>query len=484
MKALAIRLYQNWAEKLSLVASYLILFLLGFLCLTFLSRLSITSGGQQHVLSLVLFSFFIPIILSWIGSRIMSLAFFLPAAIAFSILTSWTTGSLRYLLFVPAYGLLTFLLFYLDQQKNSEVIVRKIEIERAINKKNDVELTFQEEGTTISVFFEKYTSYYNLRNLAAEFSTTLSLKELSQMIVSKTMELIPQGNSCLLFLAEAASGSISLVASKSVELGGEGKEKSGAVFDYWILRNRQSLIVVDTQRDFRFDLKKASGLDGIRSVIAAPLIYAGKVAGTLRMNASKAAAFATDDLRLLDAISTLASSAISNAILFKKTEELAIHDSLTGLYVQRYFLERLSEEHQRGLLMNTPLTLLMCDLDHFKDCNDRYGHGIGDFVLTKISELLTEKASHGIVARYGGEEFSILLPKVNFQEGCRLAESIRSAVVNMNLTVRREMIPMTISIGAASVPSDTRDAEELIRIADERLYEAKSKGRNRVWAGE
>ena len=484
MRALAIRLYQDWTEKLSLVASFLTLFLLSFLCLTFLNRFGIKSADSQQVLSLIVFSFFIPIILSWVGSRIVSVAFFVPVAIIFSVLTSWVTESLHYLLFISAQGLLSFLLFYLDRKKNAEVIVRNIEIEKAINEKNDMELAFQDEGTTISVFFEKYTSYYNLRNLANEFSTTLSLKELSQTIVIKTMELIPQGNSCLLFLAETDSGGISLIASKSAEAGGEVKEKSGDVFDFWILRNRQSLIVMDTQRDFRFDIKKASKLDGVRSVIAAPLLYEGKVVGTLRMNSSKAAVFATDDLRLLDAISTLASSAISNAILFQKTEELAIRDSLTGLYVQRYFLERLSEEHRRSLLTSTPLTFLMCDLDHFKECNDRYGHGVGDFVLTKTSQLLFEKAAHGIVARYGGEEVSILLPKVDLQGGCRLAESIRLAVANMNLAVRRVIIPMTVSIGVASIPSDTLDSEELIRIADKRLYEAKSKGRNKVWGGE
>ena len=372
------------------------------------------------------------------------------------------------------------MLFYLDQKKQAEIIVRSVAIEKAINEKNDLEIAFKEEGTSISVFFEKYTSYYNLRNLATDFSTTLSIKELSQMIVSKTLGLILRGRRCFLFLAEPVSGNLSLVASKGFESEEKRKTKSGSVFDLWVFRNRQSLIVTDLQKDFRFDLQKAAEEDSLRSVVVSPLIHEGKVVGTLRVNAEKPGAFTTDELRLLDTIATLASSAISNAILFQKTEELAIRDSLTGLYVQRYFLERLSEEHGRSLLTHAPLTLLMSDLDHFKECNDRYGHSIGDDMLVKISELISQKAIDGIVARYGGEEFSILLPKHTPEDGYVLAESIRTAVANMNFAIRRETIPMTISIGVASIPKDTLDSEELIRIADKRLYQAKKSGRNRV----
>lgn len=206
--------------------------------------------------------------------------------------------------------------------------------------------------------------------------------------------------------------------------------------------------------------------------------------GTMRMQSPHASSFTTDDLRILDAISTLASSAVSNSILFHKTEELAIKDSLTGLYVQRYFLERLNDEHKRSLMSGVALTLLMCDLDHFKACNDRYGHGIGDLILTKTSDLLRTRAEHGIVARYGGEEFSILLPRLARREGLSLAETIRRDLEQMNVTVRREAIPMTISIGVASIPEDTLDSEGLIQIADARLYKAKKNGRNCVCGGD
>ena len=484
MKQLAISLFQSWTKQLLLIGAFVILATLGYLCLLVLNSVSLAHTRLELLLASILFAFLISTIMSWFGSRIFCLAFFGPAACAFSVLVSWAVGDPSYLLFVIAQALLCILLFFLDQRKNAEIIIRNVEIEKVTNEKNDMELAFKNEGISISMLFEKYTSYYNLRNLATEFSTTLSLKELSQMVVSKIMELFPRGQWCLLFLAEPQSGALSLVASKGVEPEAKRKVKSGDLFDFWVLRNRQSLIVTDTQKDFRFDLQKATDREDLRSVLASPLIHEGKTVGTLRVISAKPSAFNTDDLRLLDAIATLASSAVSNAILFQKTEELAIRDSLTGLYVQRYFLERLSEEHRRSLLANTPLTLLMCDLDHFKNCNDRYGHGIGDYVLTKTSEIIRQQAHEGIVARYGGEEFAVLLPKITPQEGRKIAESIRSGLANTNLTVRREFIPITISIGIASIPKDTLDSEEVIRIADNRLYQAKAGGRNRVCGGE
>lgn len=483
MKQLATSLYQSWIQKLLLVVAGISLFLLGYLCISVLNHVGTAQISSRLELPSVLFAFFIPTILAWFSSRFLGATFFSPASIIFSVLAAWAANEPSYLLFVVAQVFLCCLLFSLDQRKNAEVIAHNVEIEKAINEVNDMELAFKNEGTSISVLFEKYTSYYNLRNLATEFSTTLSLKELSQMIVSKTTELLPHCHWCLLFLAEPESGSLSLVASKSLEAEGKRKAKGGDLFDFWVLRNKQSLIVTDIQKDFRFDLQKTKETDNVRSVLASPLVHEGKVVGTLRVNSPEAMAFSTDDLRLLDAISTLASSAISNAILFQKTEELAIRDSLTGLYVQRYFLERLQEEHRRSLLTNTPLTLLMCDLDHFKICNDRYGHGIGDYVLAKTSEIISEKANGGIVARYGGEEFAILIPKISIQEGRTLAESIRTAIASMGLSVRREAIPITISIGIASIPSDTLDSEELIRIADQRLYQAKAGGRNQTCGG-
>ena len=472
-------LYRPWIKQATLFLAVASFSLFAYFNLVFLGRVK-TAPELAPYLFFVSFLFFIPTILSWFGYRLLCVLLFIPLSSAFTILISWVTHSHVYLSFIPAQLVLCSLLLYLDQKKEAEIVVYDVEIEKAINEKNDLELAFKEEGTSISVFFEKYASYYNLRNLASDFSTTLVLKDLTHMIVTKTMGLISRSNWCLLFLADPVTGSLSLVASKSLEEEGKTKQKSGDLFDLWVVRNRQSLIVSDTQKDFRFDLAKIPPADDIRSVLVSPLIHEKKIVGTIKCYSLKPAAFNTDDLRLLDAIATLASSAISNCLLFQKTEELAIRDSLTGLFVYRYFMERLLEEYRRSLLTKTPLTLLMCDLDHFKTCNDKYGHGVGDYVLKRVAETISQNISDGITARYGGEEFAVLLPKQTAQESLVIAEQLRAAIANLDLSVRREMISVTISIGVADMPGDTLDSEELIRIADKRLYQAKRMGRNRV----
>ncbi|MFA7000912.1 MAG: sensor domain-containing diguanylate cyclase, partial [Candidatus Omnitrophota bacterium] len=236
----------------------------------------------------------------------------------------------------------------------------------------------------------------------------------------------------------------------------------------------------DSHQDFRFDVIESQKIEALRSLVAAPIVNEGRVMGTLRVNSSKSKAFTNDHLRLLDTISVLASSAISNAMLYEETELLAIRDSLTGLYVRRYFFERLKDEHRRALLTHRPLSLLMCDLDHFKACNDRYGHGAGDLILIRFAEILAQTAEQAIVCRYGGEEFSVLLPEIAKEDASALALRICRATEAESFMIRREPVRMTVSIGVSGFPEDALDMETLVQLADQALYQAKRKGRNRV----
>ncbi|HXV28008.1 MAG TPA: sensor domain-containing diguanylate cyclase, partial [bacterium] len=331
-----------------------------------------------------------------------------------------------------------------------------------------------------SILFEKYSTYYHLRKLAEELTTSLSVGQLSQMVVDKTTEFIPRGDISLMTIAHPDGKHLSVVASRSRDSQAKYMHKHGDHFDYWVIRNRKRLIVSDTHQDFRFDVTETVRQQEIRCLVSVPLYQEGRVIGTLRINSPSREAFSNDDLRLLDAISVLASSALSNAMLYEQTEELAIRDSLTGLYVRRYFYDRLKEEHRRALLTHRSLSLLMCDLDHFKGCNDRFGHQAGDLVLVRVAEILNENTENAIVARYGGEEFAILLTETSKEDATLLGEKIRAAVENATFFIRREKIKMTLSIGVANLPEDTLDIENLVQKADQALYQAKRKGRNRV----
>jgi diguanylate cyclase (GGDEF)-like protein len=166
--------------------------------------------------------------------------------------------------------------------------------------------------------------------------------------------------------------------------------------------------------------------------------------------------------------------------LRKKNEELELlstTDSLTGLDNHRSLMQRLDEEETRCKRERRSFSVLVGDVDHFKQYNDAFGHPAGDEVLKTISDIMRESArSKDCVARYGGEEFVVLMPDTTPSDAVELAEHIRARVAAKKFMGRK----MTLSIGVATFPEDAESAEALISIADEALYQAKREGRDRA----
>lgn len=470
-------------KHLCLAGAILVSFVLLYQIPQSLAALRTTVDPETYLvrLTLVLFLFFLPIVAGWFSHGPAGGLIFALVASAASLFV-WSISRSHYFLWLmPAYAGLGLVLHRMDLRFVELLAVMRVETEKCAGAKNDLEVEYRQKGESISIFFEKYSTYYNLRKLAEDFTGRLSLGELSQLVVGRALEFIPKGDGAFLALAYPSEQKLCLTAFKKLGVSSGTRRKEGDLFDFWVIRNRKRLLVTDTQKDFRFEPRQAgAGGEEIRSLISAPLLHEGKVLGTLRLQSKDAETFGPDDLRLLDAIATLASAALSNAMLFEKTQELAIRDSLTGLYIQRHFFERLKEEHRRALRVNHPLSFLMCDLDHFKAVNDRWGHGAGDLMLIQFAEILREKVRDGILARYGGEEFAVLLAETDKEKAAFLAEEIRKAMEQYPFTIRRERIQMTVSIGVAGLPVDTLDEEELVRRADEALYQAKREGRNRV----
>lgn len=169
-------------------------------------------------------------------------------------------------------------------------------------------------------------------------------------------------------------------------------------------------------------------------------------------------------------------------------EEENITDPLMGIYNRRYLERRIKEECARSLRYNIPLSAMMIDIDRFKTLNDTFGHQTGDLVLTQLAQVLRENSRVAdLVFRYGGEEILILAPNTNIASALELSERLRSIVENTSFDITKisknpSRLQITISIGVACVQGEGSDAEELIRHADEALYEAKKTGRNRVVA--
>lgn len=170
-------------------------------------------------------------------------------------------------------------------------------------------------------------------------------------------------------------------------------------------------------------------------------------------------------------------------IFHEELYKMAVVDTVTNIYNKRYLLDRLGEEFSHAKRTDLPLSLIMLDIDHFKSVNDTYGHLAGDMVLTQLARLLKEqKRAEDVLARYGGEEFGVLLRETNTEAAVALAERMRKIIDQETFVFQDQEIPVTISLGVATMTPERQFAneKELIHSADKALYESKEGGRNRV----
>ena len=169
--------------------------------------------------------------------------------------------------------------------------------------------------------------------------------------------------------------------------------------------------------------------------------------------------------------------------LYQDIERMAITDSLSEVHTRRYFLERFEEEIGRAALRKTPLSILMLDVDHFKNFNDLYGHLTGDRILKKIGQIIKDNIREiDIAGRYGGEEFCIVLPETDLEGAILAGERIRKAAESAVIQAYDQTVKVSLSGGIAIFPQDGGAVDELIDKADWALYRAKTLGRNRILA--
>lgn len=213
----------------------------------------------------------------------------------------------------------------------------------------------------------------------------------------------------------------------------------------------------------------------VRSIACIPMKVYTDVIGVINVtNKLDDTGFKDQEVELLKAVADQAAVAINKAQLW----EMAVTDSLTGLFVRRYFMVKLQEEFHRAERYKKRLAVVMVDLDGFKSINDAYGHAIGDRVLKIVASFLRDNIRDvDIVARFGGEEFVILLPEADKEEALTVSERLRSKLESLKF----DSLPgQTISIGLAAYPEDGKSVEGLIKKADAAMYAAKQGGKNRV----
>ncbi|HNV24335.1 MAG TPA: sensor domain-containing diguanylate cyclase [Candidatus Omnitrophota bacterium] len=346
-------------------------------------------------------------------------------------------------------------------------------------------LETQKEQAAISSFREKIVNFSELKGLTERLGICLSLEETSKVLSSEVNKLFGGPETVIiLYVLEGKTGDLGIIASYKEKLEFNIKQKKGDIFDRWVVKTLQPLLIEDVKIDYRFDADKILEEDtrAIRSLISVPLLVGHRPIGVLRVDSSQVNTFTTEDLRFLNAIGDIGAIAMENAQLYERIEQLAIRDGLTNLYLRRYLNERLPEEVSRHLRSKSEMSFLMIDLDFFKEYNDKYGHMAGDIVLKMVSIVLMECFDQpgNLVFRYGGEEFGVLLSDCTKKKALELAEDFRKRIENQSILLRRQKTNVTVSVGVASFPKDAQEKEELIYKADRALYQAKRSGRNRV----
>ena len=184
------------------------------------------------------------------------------------------------------------------------------------------------------------------------------------------------------------------------------------------------------------------------------------------------------DEAILVSFANYASILIENV----RNYELATKDSMTHLYVRRFFDQRLSEQIEKSNQFNTVFSLLIMDIDHFKHVNDTFGHGIGDQVIKLVAATIQRniRTELDIPGRYGGEEFTILMPEADSERAVMVAERIRQAIESTDVSHLVTGRNITVSVGVATFPQHGTKPKELMEAADIALYRSKGGGRNRV----
>lgn len=246
-----------------------------------------------------------------------------------------------------------------------------------------------------------------------------------------------------------------------------------------VIQSGKSVLINDLAQSLDFELQPFGFQKQVQSLIAVPLRTADKIIGMLSAQSYQVGAYSQDDLELLELFGAQAAIAIKNAQLLAEMDRTARTDSLTGLLNRRAFDEILREEISRAKRYGYSLSLLIIDIDDFKQFNDKYGHSKGDGHLKTVANLILSSVRQpDLVARIGGEEFSVILPHTIQMGGQDLAERIRKSIEARFFG--SQDAGSTVSIGVAEFPLDADSVQKLFDSADKAMFAAKHLGKNKV----
>ena len=333
----------------------------------------------------------------------------------------------------------------------------------------------------------------SLHNLSMLFDVTRALGAVSdltallKLILNRAIGAVDAEKGSLMLLDESSDELVIRVVQglpdKEVERKiNEGeiqcrRFKRGEGIAGMVLETRATHRVGDVGSDEDFKDRESSH---VQSILCVPLQVDDEVIGVINItNRREGGVFLAEDEAILEALANQAAVAIARTRLY----EAAITDGLTGLYIRRFAMHRLQEEIRRSRRYGTPLSIIMCDIDHFKRVNDTYGHPAGDAVIIDVASAIRGalRQDVDVAGRYGGEEFLLILPQTDMVGAQRVAERVRAAIEEMQVDIGEgEQLQVTMSFGVSALTADDLSPDPVIKRADDALYVSKDTGRNRV----
>jgi two-component system cell cycle response regulator len=323
----------------------------------------------------------------------------------------------------------------------------------------------------IESFLSAFQSENSIRNFTEIFTNELDLEKLSEKALHHLIEYT-QSSAGLVVIDLGGK----IVISSSYLIKEPKKVLELDIINKCFSTDKQILL------SFADDIIIEAGLIDFRpkSILLEPINYKGSVLGVIMLASTKD--FDASLLSKLNVYTHGLSLGLHNAIIHDRLEQIAIIDPLTKTFNRRYGIERLKDEFNHSVQNNTPLGVLMLDIDHFKKVNDTYGHLVGDQVLITIAGIIKQNIRKGdVLMRYGGEEFFVILPGASQGEIRKIAEQIRRFTEENSTKYHDQEIKVTISIGGVSFPEfDIHEIDDLIAAADANLYKSKDSGRNKT----
>jgi diguanylate cyclase (GGDEF)-like protein/putative nucleotidyltransferase with HDIG domain len=316
---------------------------------------------------------------------------------------------------------------------------------------------------------------YALYQIAQTMGTSLGVSDTMALIAPKLENLIPF-SSCALFLnveefdclrcSFATGVDAPLLEALSVP---NGKGVTG-----WVARNRRPLVNAPPAEDL--EAAHAEGPTTLQSILSCPLIFGDRLIGTLAVYHTEANFYRDDHRRLLERVSEQAAAVINNSIVFERTHEDSLTDPLTGLPNTRFMFVHLTRELSRASRLNSEVSLIVMDLDDFKEINDTHGHHAGDRALREVASMLRGVIRpYDICVRYAGDEFIVVVSGCGREQAEDKRAELQHAVDSLTFEAAPGTpVPVTISAGVAVFPHDGETYESLLAKADLRMYRNKS----------